>query len=208
VILSLVQATAVPADSLRRVLDSVFAQPQYRWARPSPFAILGRWWRALLEWLQGLEATQPWLYWFLFFAMLAVLAAILLHAVIVMGRTLKAAHRLSEQAAVPVARARGAAWYRAEAVRLAAAGRYPEAMQHDFLGLVLELDQRRVLRYHPSKTPGEYSHELKLSEPDRGAFRALVQALYRFAFARIPCGPADFERWHQQASTERYATAH
>jgi hypothetical protein len=208
VILSLVQSAGLPADSLRQVLDSVFAQPSYRWALPSPFAILGKWWRALLEWLRGLEATQPWLYWFLFFAMLAVLAAIMLHALIVLSRTLKAAHRLSEQAAVPVAKTRGAAWYRAEAVRLAALGLYPEAMQHDFLGLVLELDQRNVLRYHPSKTPGEYSHELKLNEPERGAFRDLVRALYQFAFARVPCGVTDFEQWHRSARSEHYAAAH
>jgi hypothetical protein len=206
--LSLVQAAAVPADSLRRVLDSVFAQPAYRWASPSPFAILARWWGALLDWLRGLEATQPWLYWFLFCLMLALLAAILLHALIVLARTLKAAHQPADQGPAPLARTRGAAWYRAEALRLAAAGQYPEAMQHDFLGLVLELDRRNLLRYHPSKTPGEYAHELQLPLPDRGAFRDLVGGLYQVAFARIPCNPSDFERWHRDASTERYAPTH
>jgi hypothetical protein len=200
--------SGTPADSLRRVLDSVFAQPEYEWARPSPFAQLGKWWQALLDWLRGLETSQPALYWFLFYAMLAVLAAILLHAAIVLARTLRAAHRFSEQATVPVARARGAAWYRAEALRLAAAGQYPEAMQHDFLGLVLELDERQLLRYHPSKTPGEYSFELKAGDSGRRSFQALVRALYGFAFARIPCSRADFETWHHDASAERYAAAH
>ncbi|HWA15949.1 MAG TPA: hypothetical protein VG817_05940, partial [Gemmatimonadales bacterium] len=156
-------SAGLPADSLRRVLDTVFAQPEYQWARPSPFAILGRWWRALVEWLAGLESTQPGLYWFLFYLMLAVLLAILLHAVIVFSRTIRAAHRLSAADPPPLARRRGAAWYREEALRLARMGRYPEAMQHDFLGLVLELDEQQVLRYHPSKTPGEYTREARMS---------------------------------------------
>lgn len=206
--LPLLQAAGIPADSLRQVLDTVFAQPEYQWARPSPFAIFSKWWGALLEWLRGLEATQPWLYWFLFYLMLAILAGIVLHAVIVMGRTLRASHRLSELGPLPVARTRGAGWYRAEALRLAAERRYPEAMQHDFLGLVLELDGRQLLRYHPSKTPGEYSSEVKLGDGGRASFRALVLSLYRFAFARVPCSTDDFTTWHQDARGDRYASAH
>jgi hypothetical protein len=198
----------IPADSLRQVLDSVFAQPMYQWARPSPFAILGKWWRALLAWLAGLESTRPGLYWFLFYLMLALLLAILLHAAIVFARTVRASHRLSEAGPAPAARTRGSGWYRAEALRLAAAGRYPEAMQHDFLGLVLELDQQRLLKYHPSKTPGEYTREVQLTEAGRGAFRDLVGSLYRFAFARVPCAPGDFAAWQRDARPERYAAAH
>jgi hypothetical protein len=207
-VIALQQLPQIPADSLRQVLDSVFAQPMYQWARPSPFAILGKWWRALLTWLAGLESTQPGLYWFLFYLMVGLLLAILLHAAIVFARTLRAAHRSSQADPVPAARARGAAWYRAEAVRLAAGGRYPEAMQHDFLGLVLELDQQRLLTYHPSKTPGEYTREVQLTEAGRGAFRDLVAALYRVAFARVPCAPDEFAAWHREARTERYAGAH
>lgn len=207
-ILFSIQSAAIPADSLRQILDTVFTQTQYQWARPSPWAFLARWWRVLIEWLRSLEATQPWLYWVLFYLMLAVLAAIVLHAVIVLSRTLRAAHRQSESAPPPAARVRGAAWYRAEALRLAQAARYPEAMQHDFLGLVLELDERQLLRYHPSKTPGEYSSEVKLGEAGRATFRALVGALYRVAFARLPCDTDEFQRWHQDASSDRYAAAH
>ena len=76
----------------------------------------------------------------------AVLVAILLHAAIVFTRTLRAAHRLSAADPPPIARRRGAAWYRDEAIRLARMGLYPEAMQHDFLGLVLELDEQQLAR--------------------------------------------------------------
>ena len=40
-------------------------------------------------------------------------------------------------------------------------------MQADFLALVLELDQRHLVRFHPSKTPREYSTEARLAEPSR-----------------------------------------
>jgi hypothetical protein len=93
------------------------------------------------------------------------------------------------------------------ALRLAGAGRYPEAMQRDFQALALELDQRGLLRFHPSKTPQEYSAEVKLADTDRAAFRDLVRALYGYAFARRPCGPDDFAAWHARARPERYAPA-
>jgi hypothetical protein len=203
------QASAgIPADSLRRILDTVFAQPEYQWARPSPFAILGKWWRRILDWLAGLESTAPGLYWLFFYLMLAVLLAIVLHAAIVFARTVRAAHRLGDSEPPPLARRRGAAWYREEALRLAREGQFPEAMQHDFLGLVLELDEQRLLRYHPSKTPGEYTHEAQLSGEPLTAFRDLVSTLYRFAFARVPCAPGDFDAWHRAARRERYAAAH
>ncbi len=196
----------IPADSLQRVVDSIFAQPAYQWVeRRNPLAFLRRWFLALLDWLRGLESTQPALYWFLFSVLVALLVAIVVHAVVVMSRTLRAARLPAEAAATPLARTRGAAWYRAEAVRLAAAGRYPDAMQADFLGLVLELDQRHLLRFHPSKTPREYSLELHAGEGGRDTFRGLVGTLYRCAFARAPCGPAEFAQWQGATQAERYA---
>ncbi len=203
-----VQADAASHDSLQRVVDSVFAQPAYRWVeRPNPFAFLQRWWDAIVQWLQGLEANQPMLYWVLFWALVALLAAIVVHALFVMSRTLRSAHAPGDTAPAPLARIRGAAWYRGEARRLAATGHFPEAMQADFLGLVLELDQRNLLRFHPSKTPNEYTYEVRLTEASRESFRRLVRTLYGYAFARQPCGPAEFEQWHGQARAEQYASA-
>jgi hypothetical protein len=84
--------------------------------------------------------------------------------------------------------ARGAAWYRAEADRLAGAGKYREAIQADFTALILALDSRRLVRFHPSKTPGEYVAE-------RSDLGGVVRALYAYLFARAPCGPAEFGAW-------------
>jgi hypothetical protein len=199
-----------PADSLRAVLDSVFAGQAYDWVeRAHPLAFLGRWWSALKRWLFGLEQSQPMVYWLIVSLLVALLVAILVHAVWVMARTLRAAGAPTEAGSGgPAPEVRGAAWYRREAQRLARERRYPEAMQADFLGLVLELDQRGVLRFHPSKTPNEYTYEARLAEPARAAFRDLVRALYRYAFARAPCGPDDFDAWRVRTAAEQYAAAH
>jgi hypothetical protein len=206
----LIPQVEAPADSLRAVLDSVFAGQAYDWVeRAHPLAFLRRWWSALRHWLVGLEQSQPMLYWVIVGVLVALLVAILVHAVWVMAQTLRAAGAPAEAGGGgPTPEVRGAAWYRREAQRLARDGRYPEAMQADFLGLVLELDQRGVLRFHPSKTPGEYTYEARLAEPARGAFRDLVRALYGYAFARVPCGPDDFAAWRGRTVAEQYATAH
>ena len=198
------------ADSLRAVLDSVFAAPEYRWVeRPNPLAFLSRWWRLLGDWLAGIQDQHPDFFWLLFWALVAVFALILVHAGWVMFQTLRsAAAPPSAGATGTVSEIRGAAWYRREALRLAGRGQYPEAMQADFLALVLELDARRVLRFHPSKTPSEYTSEANLGSDARETFRALVRALYGYAFARVPCGPDEFADWRQRTSVECYAPAH
>ncbi len=197
-------------DSLRAALDSVFAGPAYRWVdQPHPLAFLGRWWQRLIDWLTGLQVLHPDLFLVLMSGLVVVLVAIFVHAVWVLVMTMRAARAplLEGGGATPAAR-RGAAWYRAEADRLALAGRYADAVQADFLALVLELDARQVVRYHPSKTPNEYSYESGLAGERRNAFRDLVRLLYGYAFAGRPCGPADFAAWRLQAVPERYAAAH
>jgi hypothetical protein len=200
---------AVP-DSLRATLDSVFADPAYRWVeRPHPLAFLQRWWQALISWLDGLQSLHPDFFFMLMAGVILVLVAVVVHAGWIMVRTMRAARAPGEGTQAPDrGTVRGAAWYRSQADRLALEGRYAEAVQADFLALVLELDGRKVLRYHPSKTPNEYSYEAGLAGEARGAFRELVRLLYGYAFARRPCGPSDFAAWRLQAVAERYATAH
>jgi hypothetical protein len=197
------------ADSLRTVLDSVFAAPEYRWVeQPHPFAFLTRWWRILVDWLDLVQERHPDFFWPLFWGLVVVLVAILVHGAWVMVQTLRAAGAPAGARDATTPEVRGAAWYRREALRLARLNRYPEAMQADFLALVLELDQRHLLRFHPSKTPHEYTTETTLAEPSLAAFRELVRTLYGYAFARQPCGAAEFAAWRELTPAERYAGAY
>lgn len=201
---------APQADSLRAILDSVFSAPEYRWVeRPNPLAFLSRWWRLLGDWLVRIQDQHPDFFWVLFWALVAVLALILVHAGWVMVQTIRSAASPPSAGVTGTAtEIRGAAWYRREALRLAGKGKYPEAMQADFLALVLELDARGVLHFHPSKTPSEYTGEAKLGGDPRETFRALVRTLYGYAFARVPCGPDEFADWRRRTSAEQYAPAH
>ena len=202
-------ASQVPADSLQRVVDRVFASPPYQWeVTPHPLAFLMRWWDAAGLWLQELRADNPVAFYWLFWALVVLLVLIFVHAGWVMYRTVQAASAPADSVLPGAAiERRDAAWYRQEARRLASLGRFAEAIQAEFAALVLELDARAVVRFHPSKTPNEYTYEARLPEPDRERLRRLVRALYGYVFARRPCGPEELERWRAEALETRNAAA-
>lgn len=197
-------------DTLRAVLDSVFAGPAYQWREPRrPLAFLERWWIWFREWFEALRATHPLAARLLFWGLVALLALLLLHALwlavrIVRGGSVRAARFEVSPPAPP----RDVAWYRAESERLARAGAFVEAMEADLVGLLLELEARRVLRYHPGKTPQELVAEARLAERSRSELRELVWAYYRHAFAREPVTAAGAAAWRAQAHADRYAAAY
>lgn len=196
----------VPSDSLRRILDEVFAAPAYAWREEAPATLLLRRWRdALLAWLEALARDHPVLFRALIWVLVGLLALLAAHAVWVLVRTTRR-RAASEGAIAAAGRAerRDAAWYAGLAVRLRAEGRFAAAMQAEFLRLVLELDERRVVRFHPSRTPREYLDDFAAG-PVRGDFAALIRDLYRFAFAGVPCGAPDLAEWSARARAERYA---
>ena len=195
-------------DSLRAVLDSVFAAPAYTWTRRTdPFATLKRVWSAVKYWFANLQDTHPIGFRVVLYCLVLAMLGIVLHAAWTFFVTVQSANA-SPGATRPGRVPRDQGWYREEADHLAAAGRFAEAIHADFLALVLALDAHRVLRFHPSKTPGEYARESELPPGAREEFRELVRRLYRYAFARSPCGPAEFADWRARAAVERYAPAH
>jgi hypothetical protein len=199
---------AQQADSLRAVLDSVFAAPAYRWVeQPRPLRLLGEWWDALRGWLAAFEAGNPGLFRIFVIALVVVLAAIVLHATWITVRTVRGAAKGEATWRPASTPRRDRAWYRAAADRAAADGRYAAALQLAFVALALALDERGIVRFHPAKTPGDYAREAALAADDRARLRTLVTALYRHAFGGEPCGPEDYRRWCD-AAAEWHAPAH
>ena len=199
----------MPQDSLRAVLDSVFAAPDYQWVEASPpwYAFLLRWLELANRWLLELRESHP-LGFMLFLAgLVIILVVILVHAAWILTHTMRGDPGRVRPGDSAGSR-RDRAWYRQEADRLAAEGRFVEAIQADFLALVLALDGAGVVRFHPGKTPAEYVRESRLAPAARQELRDLVGTLYGYAFARRPCGAREFERWRQDAQPERYAAAH
>jgi len=196
------------SDSLRAVLDTVFAGRDYQWQeRADPVSSFQRWVQSLQQWLSELREAHPLAFKWLLIGLLVGVLAIFAHAVWVFVRTIRAASRDGEGLPPGGTMRRDREWYRREADRLAGLGRYAEAVQADFLALVLALDALRLLKFHPSKTPAEYGMEARLAGQAREEFRELVRGLYGYAFARRPCGPEEFAAWRARAVPERYAPA-
>jgi hypothetical protein len=167
---------AADPDSLRAALRTVFAAREYRWTEPSStWSWLLTQWHRVLDWLEGLRLVSPVRYYLLLAVLTLVLVASLVHLGWVVWRSL-----------------RDAAWYGAEARRLSAAGRFAEALGARFVAAVLDLDERRVVQFHPSKTPAEYALEARLDAAGRSGLSELVASLYRHVFGGTPC---DAEQW-------------
>ena len=195
----------MPPDSLRAVIDSVFADPAYRWVeRPEPMAQVQSWLTQLQQWLATLRDQNPLGFKVFLAALVVVLVAILVHAGWVLIRTVRPRTGEPGPIASPVLR-RDRDWYRREAERLAGDGRFAEAMRADFLALVLALDAAQLLRFHPSKTPLEYTREARLDPGLRAGLSELVGALYPYLFARRPCGPAEYLDWRNRVAKEHAA---
>jgi hypothetical protein len=185
---------AADPDSLRAALRTVFAAREYRWSEPSStWSWLLTQWHRVLDWLEGLRIVSPVRYYIVLGVLTLALAASFVHLGWVVWRSLRPGEpvRSPTPPAVPL---RDAAWYAAEARRLSAAGRFAEALGVRFLAAVLDLDERRIVQFHPSKTPAEYALEAQLDAAGRSGLTELVASLYRHVFGGTPC---DAEQWHR-----------
>jgi hypothetical protein len=195
-----VTQAAAPSDTLRAVLDTVFAAPKYDWVpRTDALAWLMAQFRKVGAWFAQLELSHPVAYWGLVFLLVAILVAVLVHAGYIMVGAMRYASAPEARAARAVAVRRDGAWHRAEAARLAEAGRYAEAVRAHFEALVLDLDGIGGVRWHPSKTPREYAREAKLAPDGRQRLAGLVDGVYAFSYAGAHCGRAEWDAWRAAA---------
>jgi Domain of unknown function (DUF4129) len=191
----------VPADSLRHVIGQVFARPEYQWVEGRRLMTwLARQWQNLIDWLNRLSAQHPIGFDIGLALVVVALAFLLVHIAYVMWRIVRPAARTGQgtPAAGPGVIADAAA-HLAYADQLARAGRYAEAIGHRFVALVLELDRRKALRFHASKTPAEYVGEARLTEQGRASLAGLVAQLYRHLFAAVPCDAGVYQSFGDAA---------
>ena len=185
---------APPADSLRRALAEVFARPDYAWV---PRFDLGDWMREqvlqLLDWIGRQQTAHPAAFKVVLTILIAVLAGLLIHMGYVVWRiTRPTVHTLARAAGATGLRLEDARAHRERADELARAGRYAEALAHRFIALLLELERRHALTFHPSKTPAEYVREARLDESGRASLADLVARLYRHVLGAVPCDDATY----------------
>jgi hypothetical protein len=189
-------------DSLAVVLRAVFAAREYQWkgtGTSSTWAWLMERLQRGLEWLENLRLVFPIHYYALVGLLALVLIVILVHLTWVVRQSFRPVLGVGAPA-VMTGPLRDAAWHLAEALRLGAAGRFAEALAHRFLAAVLDLDARRVLQFHPSKTPAEYAREARLDDFGRSELASLVASLYRHLFGAAPCDAAEWQRFDARAA--------
>ena len=206
---SAMQGATPSADSLRTVLDSVFAGPAYDWVEAeNPFGWIERAWSILVAFLERLRNADPLIFRIGLAALCLILAGIIAHAGWVMLRTMRHASVREEHAGGTTSQRRDAAWFDREADRLAGEGRHVEALQAAFTALALRLEDQGAVRYDPARTPREYVREARLVQDDRHRLHQLVTALYRHAFGGAPVDAAAYAAWRASAQGDwRVATA-
>src|SRR5688572_19167357 len=160
---------------------------------------MGERWAELRDSLAALESSNPALFKVLVVALLALLAVLLVHIAYVLWRVLRGSPAPAVPALAGPVQGWDAASHARHAAALAAAGRWTEALGHRFLALVLELDHRRALRFHPSKTPAEYVGEARLDPPGRESMIDVVGRLYRHVFGAAPCDAAAYHAFGESA---------
>jgi len=161
---------------------------------------LARQWQNLVDWLNRLSAQHPIGFDIGLALVVVALALLAVHIGYVIWRIVRPAARTGHTtpAAGPGVIADAAA-HLAYADELARAGRYAEAIGHRFIALVLELEKRKALRFHASKTPAEYVGEARLTDRGRASLASLVAQLYRHLFGAVPCDAGVYETFGDAA---------
>jgi hypothetical protein len=173
----------------------VFARPEYVWVpRFSP----GDWIREqvlrLLDWIGRQQTAHPAAFKVVLAILIAVLAGLLIHLGYVVWRITRPTVRTPARTARAIGlRLEDGRAHRERADALARAGRYAEALAHRFIALLLELERRQALTFHPSKTPAEYVREARLDASGRASLADLVARLYRHLFGAVPCDDATYQ---------------
>jgi hypothetical protein len=202
---------AIPADSVRRAVETVFARPEYQWAPTArPLHWLHEAWSRFVAWLTRLDTQHPFVYRLTFWIAMAVLVGLLAHLAFTAWRIYRSTVALPADATPRLAPVRGEAdRHLARAETLAREGRYTEALAHRFLALLLRLDRLKRVTFHPAKTPGEYVREARLDDEARASFANLVSLLYAHVFGAAPCDAQAYRSFGAVAGmVEQHAASH
>jgi uncharacterized protein DUF4129 len=181
---------------VRRVVSTVFTRPEYQWIeRRQPLRWLGQAIARFFDWLSRFNDSHPVGSTLLAFAAGSVLVIILVHVGYTIWKVMQSPAGGPARPGQAGGRVHDAASHLALAEEHARAGRYTEALGHRFLAVILELDRATALRFHASKTPGEYLAEVRLDPTGRQSFAVVVGRLYRHLFGALPCGESEYREF-------------
>ncbi len=192
---------AVPPDSIRAALQEVFASGNYEWtARREPWALFRRLYSGLVSWLDVLQREHPVAYTVLLIFLVALLVTILVHFVYLIFRALRPRAPESQAPSGRQTAVRDSGWFLNEARRCEREGRYVESLALRFHALVLVLDGKRIVKFHPSMTPAEYVREARLDGAGRDGLQSVVLGLYGHVFGGATIVPDDLIEFDRRAA--------
>ncbi len=194
------------------VVRDVLAQPAYRTApvtsaeKPKPSL-----WQEVWDWIRarfkeffgpvaravaGASRVGAWLGIALMIAAFLGLAFVLVRLALAFAAPEARAQR--NFAGRALVQRRSSAEWREAASALAARGEYARAIAALFGAALAELDERALVPFDASRTPGEYRRLVRRVRAEAAPpFDELSAGFVRAAFSGVPAGPADF------ASAER-----
>jgi hypothetical protein len=180
------------AAAVAEALDRVYARPEFQEQTP-PWLLqtISELWSSFLSWIGSLigwsrffAAWSPHLYRIVIALLILVCLAVAAYLVI---RLLRRRFVTASRGPLPAKSAqlragRDAAAWEELARHAAEEGRVREAALAFYHAAVLRLEEREVVHYEPSKTPGEYGREAD-SEPEVGpAFARFLSLFLPLAF--------------------------
>jgi hypothetical protein len=94
-----------------------------------------------------------------------------------------------------------------QACVLAGEGRHPEALRLLYLAVLFLLDRRRLLRYEPTRTNGEYVRQVRLADNSPEElhlpFETLTALFESRWYGGVPCAAGDFQNGEHLAGDVR-----
>ncbi|HEX6937954.1 MAG TPA: DUF4129 domain-containing protein [Longimicrobiales bacterium] len=183
------EAQLPTAEAVERALQAVYARPEFTPAAPSPITRwIGGLWDRVREFLAGLfhmAGADGRTIGRIVIALIAIAGVVLVAYLVLVARDAWRARerrRARAHEAAPAPAAPRADEWEARARAAAGAGRWREAVLALYQALLLRLDAAGVVRYDPSKTPGDYRREARRAPDARRVLDAFLRPFEPVAF--------------------------
>lgn len=195
------QTAPLGVEDVEQALADVYARPELASASESALTVwLREGWQRLAEWVASLfggirlGGDGVSILGAIAVVVFVALAVVLALRLIRMRETWWPERGIAPAMSPVGPVSRSAAEWHAHARRLAEAGRWRDATLALYQALLLGLEARGVVRYDPSKTPGDYRRELRGQDATRRRFDAFVTTWEPAAFGHRPVDAAAFAR--------------
>jgi hypothetical protein len=194
------------AAHIEEALARVYARAEFTERRtPALVQFMRDLWNGFREWIASLwemvlpERSGPIVQWLLYALVAGAALWALTHLILSLqqSETRDAARAAT---AAGDARARDVTWWENAARAAAQDNRFRDAALFLYNAVLLRLEARGELRYHPGKTPGDYRREVRAHARTRTVFEQFIRALLPAAFGARTPDAATFETMRAHAA--------